>query len=137
MRDDDPAAKRAEIIEHLNAENAYTDAVLAPLKPLQDKLVGEMRSRMKEDDSTVPSYDNGYWYWRRFDAGAEYPVIVRQSGMPERQDASAPVEVVLDLMRLAEGKDYFSVGEFAVSSNREWLAWTEDTVGRRMYETAH
>lgn len=134
MRDDDPKAKRSEIIEHLNAENAYTDAVLAPLKPLQEKLVTEMRSRIKEDDSTVPSYDNGYWYWRRFDTGAEYPVIVRQSGTPERQDVSAPPEVVLDLPRLAAGKSYFRVGAYAVSPNREWIAWTEDTLGRRMYE---
>ena len=134
MRDDDPAAKRPEIIEHLNAENAYMNAVLAPLKPLQDKLVAEMRSRIKDDDSTVPSYDNGYWYWRRFDAGAEYPVIVRQPGTPNRQDAQAPIEVVLDLPQLAAGKAYFKVGEFAVSPNREWVAWTEDTIGRRMYE---
>ena len=134
MRDDDPKAKRSEIIEHLNAENAYTDAVLAPLKPLQEKLVTEMRSRIKEDVRTVPSYDNGYWYWRRFDTGAEYPVIVRQSGTPERQDVSAPPEVVLDLPRLAAGKSYFRVGAYAVSPNREWIAWTEDTLGRRMYE---
>ena len=133
MRDDSPTAKRAEIIEHLNAENAYTDPVLAPLKPLQDKLVAEMRSRVKEDDSTVPSYDNGYWYWRRFDAGTEYPVIVRQSGTPERQDASA-CRGGARSAALATGKAYFSIGEFAVSPNREWLAWTEDTVGRRMYE---
>lgn len=134
MRDDDPKTKRPEIIEHLSAENAYTDAVLASLKPLQDQLVTEMRSRIKEDDSTVPSYDNGYWYWRHFDTGAEYPVIVRQLGTPERQDASAPADVVLDLPQLAAGKPYLRVGAFAVSPDRQWLAWTEDTVGRRMYE---
>ena len=134
MRDDDPKTKRADIIEHLSAENAYTDSVLTSLKPLQDQLVTEMRSRIKEDDSTVPSYDNGYWYWRRFDTGAEYPVIVRQSGTPSRQDDAAPTQVVLDLPQLAAGKSYFRVGAFAVSPNREWLAWTEDTVGRRMYE---
>lgn len=134
MRDDDHAAKRPEIIDYLNAENAYTDAVLAPLNPLQEKLVTEMRSRIKEDDSTVPSYDNGYWYWSRFDTGAEYPVVVRQRGSPDAQDLSAPVEVVLDQPRLAEGKPYFRVGSIAVSPNNEWLAWTEDTVGRRMYE---
>ncbi|MDQ3188581.1 MAG: prolyl oligopeptidase family serine peptidase, partial [Pseudomonadota bacterium] len=134
MRDDDLAAKRPDIIEHLNSENAYTDAVLTPLQPLQNKLIAEMRSRIKEDDSTVPSYDNGYWYWRRFDTAAEYPVFVRQSGTPERQNTSAPVEVVLDLPQLAAGRPYFHVGAFAVSPNREWLAWTEDSVGRRMYE---
>ena len=107
MRDDNLAAKRPDIIEHLNSENAYTDAVLTPLQPLQNKLIAEMRSRIKEDDSTVPSYDNGYWYWRRFDIAAEYPVFVRQSGTPERQNNSAPVEVVLDLPQLAAGKPTF------------------------------
>ena len=78
LRDDDSKAKRPEIVEHLTAENAYADAMLAHVKPLQDRLVTEMRGRIKEDDSSVPVYDNGYWYWRRFDAGAEYPILLRQ-----------------------------------------------------------
>ncbi|HRZ63145.1 MAG TPA: hypothetical protein P5163_21385, partial [Rubrivivax sp.] len=54
MRDDDPKAKRPEIIEHLKAENAYTEAAMAPLEPLRQALVAEMRARIKEDDSSVP-----------------------------------------------------------------------------------
>ncbi len=93
LRDDDPKVKRPEIIEYLGAENAYTDAMLAHVRPLQDKLVAEMRARIKEDDSSVPVYDNGYWYWRRFDAGAEYPVILRKRGGPAFADPAAPEEV--------------------------------------------
>ena len=132
IRDDDLKSKRTDVIEYLDAENAYAASVLAHLRPLQTKLIAEMRARIKEDDSTAPSYDNGYWYWRRFDAGAEYPVLLRQRGTPDKQDATAPTETMLDLPARAAGKPYYSAGGVAVSPDREWLAWTEDTVGRRM-----
>jgi oligopeptidase B len=132
LRDDDPKAKRPEIMEYLRAENAYTDAVLAPTQALQDKLVREMRARIKEDDVSVPVYDNGYWYSRRFDAGAEYRVHLRQRGSVEGADAAAPLEVLLDEPALAKGKPFFSLGGWAVSPDNQWLAWTEDTVGRRI-----
>jgi oligopeptidase B len=133
MRDDDAKAKREEIIEHLNAENAYTSAKLAHVKPLQDKLVSEMRARIKEDDSSVPVYDNGYWYWYRFDTGAEYRMWMRRRGTPEAQDPLAPAETILDLPKLAVGSAYYAIGAFAVSPDNQWLAWTEDSVGRRMH----
>ena len=132
IRDDDPKVKRPEIIDYLNAENAYTARALAHVKLLQEKLVAEMRSRIKEDDSTVPSYDNGYWYWRRFDTGAEYAVVVRQAVTPSEPDSTAAIETILDLPARAAGKPYYSAGGIEVSPDREWLAWTEDTVGRRM-----
>ena len=133
MRDDDPTAKRPEIIEHLKAENAYTDAMLAHVKPLQDRLVAEMRARIKEDDSSVPVYDNGYWYWRRFDAGAEYPILLRQRGGPAAPDTGASEEVVLDIPQLARPHSYYNIGATAVSPDNRWLAYAEDTVGRRIY----
>ncbi|MDQ2963500.1 MAG: S9 family peptidase [Pseudomonadota bacterium] len=132
MRDDDLKVKRPEIIEYLNAENAYAATALAHVKSLQDRLIAEMRARIKEDDSSVPSYDNGYWYWRRFDTGAEYPVLLRQRGAPDKPDPAAAVETLLDLPARASGKPYYSAGGVAVSPDRQWLAWTEDTVGRRM-----
>ena len=125
LRDDDLKVKRPEIVEYLQAENAYAAATLAHVKPLQDKLVAEMRARIKEDDSLVPSYDNGYWYWRRFDTGAEYPVLLRQRGAPDKPDPAAAIETLLDLPALAAGKPYYSVGGVAVSPDREWLAWSE------------
>src|ERR1700746_726411 len=65
LRDDEPKAKRADIMAYLQAEKAYADAYTAPLQPLRARLVAEMRARIKEDDSTVPYYENGYWYWRQ------------------------------------------------------------------------
>jgi len=133
LRDDDPKAKRPDIIEYLKDENAYTAAQLARLQPLQDRLVAEMRSRIKEDDSSVPVYDNGYWYWRSFDAGAEYPKLLRQRGTPQSRDAAAPEEVVLDIPALAREHAFYQVGGSAVSPDNRWLAWAEDTTGRHIY----
>jgi len=133
LRDDDPQAKRPEIMRYLDAENAYAAAVLAPLQPLQDKLVAEMRGRIREDDSTPPVYDHGWWTWRRFDAGAEYPLLLRRRGTPERPDPKAPDEVLLDEPKMATGLAYFNVAAAATSPNGEWLAWSEDRTGRRIY----
>ena len=132
LRDDDPQAKRPQIMDYLRAENAYTEAMLAHTQPLQERLVRELRARIKEDDASVPVYDNGYWYSTRFEVGAEYPVHLRQRGGVDGPDAAAPLEVTLDLPALAKGKPFFSLGGFAVSPDNQWLAWTEDTVGRRI-----
>jgi len=133
LRDDDPKAKRPEILRHLEAENAYTAAMMAPLQPLQQQLVAEMRSRIQEDDSTPPVYDHGWWTWSEFKSGGEYPVLMRQRGSPERPDPRAPRQVLLDQPALAAGHAYFHVGSWAVSPNGEILAWTEDTGGRRIH----
>jgi oligopeptidase B len=133
LRDDDPKAKRPEVIAYLEAENAYTGRALAPLATLQEQLVKEMRGRIREDDSTPPVYDNGHWYWREFKAGDEYPRHLRRRGGPAAPDASAPVEVLLDLPAMAAGKAFFRVATYAVSPDGRMLAWTEDTVGRNMH----
>ena len=133
LRDDDPKVKRPEIIRHLEAENAYTAAVLAPLQPLQDRLVAEMRSRIKDDDSSVPLYDHGWWLWREYKPGAEYPLLMRQRGSPVRADPKAPKQLLLDQNARAAGKAFFKVGSTAISPNGEVLAWTEDSAGRRIH----
>ncbi|HET9763386.1 MAG TPA: S9 family peptidase, partial [Casimicrobiaceae bacterium] len=133
LRDDDTKAKRPEIMSYLRAEKAYADAYMAPLQPLKAKLVAEMRARIKEDDSSVPFYDNGYWYWRHFATGAEYPVYLRHAGTPAAMNSGAADETILDVPKLATGKSYYRIGGTAVSPDNRWLAYTEDTLGRRMY----
>ncbi len=108
MRDDDPKVKRAEIVEYLAAENTHTEAMLTPSRRCRH-LVAEMRARIKEDDSSVPVYDNGYWSWRRFTIGAEYPMILRRRGGPTDADPAAPEEMVLDIAR-AGAHAYYNVG---------------------------
>ncbi|MBV9189533.1 MAG: S9 family peptidase [Betaproteobacteria bacterium] len=133
LRDDDTKAKRPEIMSYLRAEKAYADAYMAPLQPLKTKLVAEMRARIKEDDSSVPFYDNGYWYWRHFNTGAEYPVYFRHAGTAAAMNPGTADEIILDVPKLAEGKSYYRIGGTGVSPDNRWLAYTEDTLGRRMF----
>ncbi len=133
LRDDDPKAKRPEVMRYLEQENAFTAAYMARLQPLRDRLFAEMRSRIQDDDSTVPVYDSGWWYGRRFEPGADHPVHWRQRGSPERIDARAKPQVLLNLAQRAKGQTFFQLGSYAVSPDGRWLAWTEDTLGRRIH----
>ena len=126
MRDD--TRKSPEVLAYLNAENAYTDSVMAPLRPLQNKVNAEIVGRIKQDDSSVPYSDRGYFYYRRFDAGADYPIIARKKG-----SVSAAEEVMLNEPEMAKGHGFFSVGDWAVSQDNRLIAFAEDTVGRRQY----
>lgn len=133
LRDDDPKTKRADVMAYLEAENAYTEAVLAPLAGLQQQLLDEMRGRIVPDDSTVPLYDHGWWVWSAYEPGAEHPRLMRQRGTPERPDAKAPQELLLDLPARAAGQAYYQLGGYAISPDGRLLAFTEDTGGRRKH----
>ena len=126
LRDDE--RKEPAMLAYLNAENAYTDALMAPLKPLQDKLYAEIVGRIKQDDASVPYRERGYWYYTRYETGKDYPIHARRKG-----DMQAPEEVLLDLNTLAEGKGYYAVSDMDVSRDNRLLAYAEDGVGRRQY----
>jgi oligopeptidase B len=117
-----------EVIAYLNAENAYTKAMMADTDALQEKLYKEMRGRIKEDDTSVPYQDNGYWYYTRYEEGKEYPIHCRKKG-----SLDADEEVMLNVNELAEGHDYISVAGLNVSDDNKWLAYAVDTVSRRLY----
>lgn len=127
LRDD--KRKNPEMLAYLNAENAYVDAVMKPLKPLEDKLYGEIVGRIKQDDSSVPYRERGYWYYTRYETGQDYPIHARRKGSMD--DAE---QVMLDVNAMAKGKDYFSVGAMEVSQDNSLLAWADDAVGRRQYK---
>src|ERR1043165_2546256 len=101
----DPKALRADVREHLEAENAYAKAVLAGTEDLQAKLFAEMKGRIKEDDSSVPAPDGPFDYYVRYDLGAEHPVHGRRP-----RGAAEGEEVLLDEEALSKGKAYFPVG---------------------------
>ena len=84
LRDD--TRNNADMLGYLKAENAYADAVLAPTKPLQDKLFNEIVSRIKQDDSSVPVRDRGYWYYTRFETGQDYPILARKAGTQKAKE---------------------------------------------------
>ena len=126
IRDD--TRKNPEMLAYLAAENAYADAVLAPTKPLQNKLYSEFVGRIKQDDSTVPVRERGYYYYTRFETGQNYPVVARKAGSLKSKE-----QVMLDEPAMAKGHGFFSVGDRDVSQNNRLLAYAIDTVGRRQY----
>ena len=126
LRDD--TRKNPEMLAYLNAENAYADAYLAPLKPLEDRLYGEIVGRIKQDDASVPVLERGYYYYTRFTAGADYPVVARRRGSMKGAE-----HVLLDQPAMAKGHGFFDIGEWKVSPDNRLLAYTEDVVGRRQH----
>ena len=141
LRDDE--RKNPEMLAYLKAENAYADALLAPLKPVQDALYDEIVARIKQDDASVPFRERGYWYYSRFETGKDYPIHARRkdgAGIDalsiQRANAAGDFkgeDVLLDVNALAAGKDYYAVGDYEVSQDNAVLAYADDTNGRRQY----
>jgi oligopeptidase B len=117
-----------KVIEYLEAENAYNDAVMKHTEPLQEKLFNEIISRIKQTDITVPYKDSGYYYYTRYEEGAEYSIYCRKKGSLEAEE-----EILLNVNEMAEGYDYYSVAGRSVSSNNMLIAFGVDTVSRRKY----
>jgi oligopeptidase B len=126
LRDDERADP--EILAYLKEENAHRERSMARAKPLEDALYEEIIARLKQDDSTVPYRKNGFWYHTRFEPGKEHPVFARRNS-----SLDAPEEILLDANSLAAGHDYYRIGAIEVSPNGQWLAFCEDTVGRRQF----
>jgi oligopeptidase B len=126
LRDDTRTDK--EVLGYLAAENAYADAILADTTALQAKLYEEMVGRIKQDDASVPYQKKGYWYYRRYETGKEYPIHARRRGAMD-----APEQVMLDVNQVAAGHEFFQVDDWVVSPDGRLLAWAEDSVGRRQY----
>ena len=118
----------AEVIAYLEAENAYTNQVMAHTEALQQKLFDEMMGRIQQTDMSVPVRLNGYEYYTRFEEGKEYPIYCRKAFAE-----NAAEEVMLDGNKMAEGKAFFEIGGWQVSNDNNLLAFSVDTVSRRQY----
>jgi oligopeptidase B len=132
----EPDSLTRAVIDHLNAENAYTEGVLAPVKQLREDLFKEMKARIKEEDLSVPYRENGYWYQQRYDTGKEYPIHLRAAAKGDTWPAEndAAWSVIIDENRLAEGAAYFDLGDFEISPGNGLAAYSTDRVGRRIYD---
>jgi len=117
-----------EVITYLEAENAYTKEMMGHTEDLQEKLFKEITGRIQQTDISVPYLENGYYYYSRFEEGREYPVYCRKRGSLESAE-----EIILDVNQLAEGHSYCSVGSLEVSEDSKLLAYSVDTVSRRIY----
>jgi oligopeptidase B len=118
-----------EVIAYLEAENAYTDAVMKPTGAFQEALYKEMLARIKETDVNVPYKYGDYFYYSRTEQGKQYPIYARK-----RRSLTAAEEITLDLNELAKGLKFFSIDQYAVSNDGNLLAYTADTTGFRQYK---
>lgn len=123
----EPAKLDPAIRAYLVAENDYTAAAMRHTEALQATLFAEMKGRIKEDDSTVPSPDGPHAYFTRYREGGQHPIVCRQP-----RDGGAD-EVMLDGDALAAGKAYFQLGGAAHSPDHRLLAWTADEAGSEFY----
>jgi oligopeptidase B len=126
----------AEVVAHLEAENAYTLSVMAPTEELQAKLYAEMLSHIKETDVSVPYLQRGWFYYVRTVEGSQYPIHCRKIATgadSDRFDESQPEEILLDVNLLAVGQPFMSVGALSVSPDGLLLAYSTDNTGFRQY----
>src|ERR1700737_651068 len=117
-----------EVLDHLRAENAYTDAFMRNTEPLQETLYQEMLGRIQQTDLSVPYRLRGYLYYTRTEEGRQYPIHCRR-----RNTQDAVEEILLDLNTLAEGHSFLGLGSFDISDDNQLLAYSIDTTGFRQY----
>src|ERR1017187_9230786 len=137
-----------EVTAYLEAENAYAQAVMAPLEALRESLYNEMLSHIKQTDVSVPYPDGAWWYYSRTEEGKQYAIHCRTHGAPTQRQgfpgldsetwetSKAPdqdEQVILDGNQLAEGHGFFSIGATDITADGRWLAYTTDTTGFRQY----
>lgn len=123
-------ADSTQVIKYLEAENQYTDTMMADTETLQSALFEEMKSRIKEKDESVPVFKNGYYYYTRTEEGQQYYKYCRKKGSLE-----AVEELLFDVDKMAEGKNYYQIGGYAVSPDNQKIAfgWTRFLVASTKY----
>ncbi len=122
-----------EVTAYLEAENAYAEAVMAPLAGLREQLYEEMLSHIKQTDISVPFRDGDWWYYTRTEEGLQYAIHCRKRGTAAGPDSDAAEEVLLDGNELAKGHAFFAIGATDITDDGRWLAYATDTKGFRQY----
>ena len=126
LRDDERS--NPDVLDYLRQENAYREQSMLGSKPLENALYDEIVGRLKQDDSTVPYRKNGYWYSTQYEPGKEHPIFVRR-----KLTLDASEEILLDANVHAVGHGYYRIGTLEISPDSSWLAYCEDTTGRRQF----
>ena len=119
-----------EVLAYLAAENAWLAQRMAPTEPLQERLFEEIKGRIKQDDSSVPEREGGWFYYVRYEDGKQYGIHCRRKA--DGHDMVGPEQVLIDGNQRAEGHDFYSLGALEPSPDGRLLAFSEDTVGRRI-----
>ncbi len=116
------------VIDYLNAENSYADAMMASTAPRQKQLYDEMLSHIKQTDSNVPYREHGWLWYSRTESGKQYPIYARK-----KEGTEAAEEIVIDLNKLAEGQKFMGLGAYRPSDDGNLLAYSTDNTGYRQY----
>lgn len=119
----------AKVVAYLNAENEYYNQLTKHTNNFQSSLFEEMKSRIKEDDESVPYQKNGYFYITKYQKGEQYPIYTRK-----KRTLEADEELLFDVNEYAKGHDYFQLGGLNVTTDNSLVAYAVDTVSRRQYE---
>ena len=120
--------ENSDVVQYLHEENSYADEVMAHTKPLEEQLFQEITGRLKQTDLSVPFKIGDYYYYVRYEPEREYGIYCRKYRTLEN-----PEEVMLDGNVLAQDSEYFSLGNWMISSSQDILAYAVDTQGRRIY----
>ena len=106
-----------KVIDYLNAENNYRDQYMKDYKSLENELFEEIKSRIKEDDSSVPYLENGYYYYTRFEKGKQYPIYCRKKGNLNNKE-----EILIDVNKISKSQEYFRIGGINISPDNKIMA---------------
>ncbi len=117
-----------EVIQYLKDENAYFDRQTKTYKSLEKSLFEEMKARIKQEDASVPVFENGYYYQTKYFKGKEYPVYSRR-----KKHLEALEEIIFDENQMAEGHAYYKLTGIEISPDNRFAVFGEDTTGRRQY----
>ena len=129
LRDNNwPDIRDKEIINYLNAENKYTALYLKNNQDIIDELFTEMKGRIKEEDTSYPIKDSGYYYYNRTEKDKDYIIYCRR-----KQSMQSKEEILLDINKLAIGYNSFSLGAFEIAHNKNLLAYSSDKDGKERY----
>ena len=120
--------ENSDVIDYLNAENDYLKSNMKHTEKFQEDLFEEMKSRIKEDDESVPYKKNGYYYITKFEKGKEYPIYLRKKDSLKADD-----DIMFDVNEMAKDFSYYQLGGISISSNNQIAAYGVDTVSRRIY----
>lgn len=127
-RAENPDEHTKEVLDYLKAENDYTNQVMSHTEKLQESLYDEIVGRIKKTDESVPYFSNEYWYYTRFEEGAEYPIYCRKKESMEGEE-----EILLDVNEMSQGYEYYYARPAGISKNNKIMAYAEDTLSRRIY----
>ena len=116
-----------DVIDYLNQENDYTDSQMKNTEDFQKTLFNELKSRIKEEDQSVPYLFNGYYYWSKYKKGYEHPLYLR------RKENSEKEEIILDGQQMSKDYEFFNIGDYDVSIDNNIMAYSIDTLSRRIY----